>query len=133
MERLVPDGLQIIMKGIGQHGDILRQGDVFGIDMIISSEELRDTRPITCISYVEVAALSREDLEEVRSNFPTVSGILHKAAMVLALGNAMPHAASKAARACLPSWRSARQGPAGMGGRPRVHSQRLQGAVGGAA
>ena len=101
-ERLVPDGLQIIMKGIvGQNGDILRQGDVFGIDMIISSEELRDTRPITCISYVEVAALSREDLEEVRSNFPTVSGILHKAAMVLALGNAMPHAAShKAARAC---------------------------------
>ena len=51
---------------VGQNGDILRKGDVFGLDMVLSSDGLRDRRALMCISYVEVAALTRSDLEEVR-------------------------------------------------------------------
>ena len=40
---------------------------VFGDDFLISTAKLRDKRPITCISYVETAALTRADLEEVRA------------------------------------------------------------------
>ena len=38
-ERLVPEDLQIVMKGIlGQNGNILRQGAVFGLDFILASD-----------------------------------------------------------------------------------------------
>jgi hypothetical protein len=53
---------------VGQNGNILRQGAVFGLDMIVTSEKLRDLRPITCISYVETAALTRADLG-IRTSF----------------------------------------------------------------
>lgn len=91
------------MKGvIGQNGNILNEGQVFGLDMIISSESLRDLRPVTCISYVETAALTREDLMATMAAYPTCARMIHRAAMLLSLERALPHAAIHRARRSCP-------------------------------
>lgn len=102
-EALVPEDLQIVIKGVvGQNGNILRQGAVFGLDMIVTSEKLRDLRPITCISYVETAALTRADLDEIAEDCPHCGIFLRRAAMLLALERVLPHVAAKRAARAVP-------------------------------
>lgn len=94
-ESIELDDLQIIMKGVvGQNGQVLTYGRIFGHDMIMSSEGLREKRPVVAISYVETAALTRADLDKVCEDFPACARMLRTSAAVLALERALPTAAA---------------------------------------
>lgn len=96
-ERVVPQDLNIIIRGIvAQAGVILKAGDHFGADVIISSEALRDLRPVTCVNYVETATLSREHLDELLDDarFPASARWIRRSAMKLAMQRALPVAAT---------------------------------------
>ena len=84
----------VVVKGVvGKNGQILNQGKIFGEDFIVGSENLRDRRPVTSMSFVETAALTRKDLDEICLSYPTCAAKIRRTAMVYALERALPHAA----------------------------------------
>ena len=62
--------LNIISTGAAvKGGKIMLLGNYWGEDMIITSQPLRDTRPATALTYMEISVLYRRDLEEVLVDF----------------------------------------------------------------
>ena len=58
--------LNILMRGVAaKAGNILTPSSHWGDDVIVSSLALRDLRPASALTYVEVATLAREDIDEV--------------------------------------------------------------------
>lgn len=85
-ERMASVELNILMRGIAARGgDLLYSGMCWGSDMILTSAVLRDTRPITALTYVEVQALSRNDLYTVLDMFPESAKMVQNAAVRMAL------------------------------------------------
>jgi hypothetical protein len=67
---------------------ILVEGDYFG-DIIVSTPSLRDMRHVQSLSYLEVALLTRDSLEDTLKGFPDAERIVRTSAMKLALSRAM--------------------------------------------
>ena len=85
-ERMKSTTLNIIMRGIAAcGGELLYSGMCWGSDIILSAVVLRDTRLITALTYVEVQALSRDDLYEVLESFPESAKTVQNAAVRMAL------------------------------------------------
>lgn len=88
-EKILPDKLNIITRGVAaKAGMILVEGDYFG-DIIVSTPSLRDMRPVQSLSYLEVALLTRDALEDTLKGFPDAERIVRTSAMKLALSRAM--------------------------------------------
>jgi len=85
-ERIESVRLNILKRGIAARGgELLYSGMCWGTDMILASAVLRDTRPITALTYVEVQTLSREDLYDVLEMYPDSSKVVQNAAVRVAL------------------------------------------------
>lgn len=82
--------LTILMRGVAaKAGNILTYGSHWGDDVIVSSLALRDLRHASALSYVEVATLSREDLDAVLASFPQAQALVRQAAMRVAMKRAV--------------------------------------------
>jgi len=78
--------LNIMMRGIAARGgDLFYSGSTWGEDMILTSHVLRDTRPATALTYIEIQVLQRVDLFEVLGHFPGAQREVLNAAMRMAL------------------------------------------------
>jgi len=85
-ERMTSTTLNIISRGIAARGgDLLYSGSCWGSDIILTAPVLRDTRLITALTYVEVQALTREDLYAVLDAFPESARSVQNAAVRMAL------------------------------------------------
>jgi hypothetical protein len=85
-ERIESIRLNILKRGIAARGgELIYSGMCWGIDMILASAVLRDTRPITALTYVEVQTLSREDLYDVLETYPDSAKVVQNAAVRVAL------------------------------------------------
>ena len=60
-----------------------------GEDIIVSASALRDLRPASALTYVEVASLSRDSIDEVLPRFPKSAAIVRQAAMKVAMRRAV--------------------------------------------
>ena len=69
-------------------GKILLLGNHWGDDMIITSHSLRDTRSVTALTYMEIATLSRDDLEAALVDFPISERHLRVCALKIAFHRA---------------------------------------------
>ena len=85
-ERMASIDLNIILRGIAaRSGELLYGGMCWGVDCILTSGVLRDTRPTTALTYVEVQALSRANLFEVLESYPESAKMVQNAAVRMAL------------------------------------------------
>lgn len=81
-----PYAVTVICKGsCAKRGRLLTKDAVFGEDMILSSEELKDTACPKTLSFVEVLRLSKQDLIKVCERFPDFDVKIRKAQVRLAL------------------------------------------------
>jgi len=81
--------LNILMRGVAaKGGNIITLGSHWGDDFIVTSSALRDLRPASALTYVEVATLARADLDEVLPHFPTSQRAIRQAAMKIAMQRA---------------------------------------------
>ena len=69
-------------------GKIIPLGAYWGEDMIITSPALRDTRPATALTYVEIGTLSKVDFEECLLNFPQSERHIRTCALKIAMQRA---------------------------------------------
>ena len=77
------------MRGVAaKAGYILTEGKYWGEDIIITAPALRDLRPASALSYVEVATISRTDLDEVMEQHPQDCEALRQGALLLATNRA---------------------------------------------
>ena len=82
--------LNVLMRGVAaKSGNILTYGAHWGEDMIIYSLALRDMRPISALTYIEVATLSRDDLFSVLERFDHSRAHIRQAAMKIAVQRAV--------------------------------------------
>ena len=78
--------LNILSRGIAARGgDLLYGGMSWGTDIILNAVVLRDNRPITALTYVEVQSLSRENLYDVLRSYPESARVVQNAAVRMAL------------------------------------------------
>mmetsp|Transcript_6920 Transcript_6920/g.18182 ORF Transcript_6920/g.18182 Transcript_6920/m.18182 type:complete len:386 (+) Transcript_6920:11-1168(+) len=80
-EQLPPGNLYVLRRGlVCRRLRFWTQGTVWGEDMILENVDLIDFAQATAVTYVEVFALRREDLEEACRMFPTPAARLHRQA-----------------------------------------------------
>jgi len=72
-----------------QAGNILTLGAYWGEDVIVTSHALRDLRPASALTYVEVATLTRADLFAVLDQFEDSRTQIRQAAMRIAMQRAI--------------------------------------------
>jgi len=61
----------------------------WGEDIIVTAAALRDRRPASALTFVEVATLSRQALDEVLAAYPDSRKIIQQAAMKIAMQRAI--------------------------------------------
>lgn len=96
-ERLSPDKLTILMRGVAAKAGIIltyQGGQVgkhpfWGEDIILTAQSLRDRKPAAALTYVEVATLTRSDLDLVLSTFPESKRKVGEAAVNIGVRRAM--------------------------------------------
>ena len=70
--------LHIVMRGVaGQQGRIITRGNVWGEDMILEARHLARVRPVRALTYLDVYALSREDLFDILEDYPATKKVRH--------------------------------------------------------
>lgn len=78
--------LHIVMRGVaGQQGRIITRGNVWGEDMILEARHLARVRPVRALTYLDVYALSREDLFDILEDYPATKKRIQRAALLMAL------------------------------------------------
>jgi len=95
-------GLSIVMRGVcARAGGILTPISTWGEDVIVTAPALRDKRPVSALTYVEIALLTRENFDEVLAGFPESARVIKNAAMKIAMQRAIVvvSAATKALKA----------------------------------
>ena len=87
-------GLFVITQGVGaKSGEVMLQGQSFGHDCIVTSPALRDNRPVSCLTYVEVSCPPhRTSLGAARGGLPSSSSFpwCHVACPILILPPLVP-------------------------------------------
>jgi hypothetical protein len=90
-EKVPAIGLNILLRGVAaKAGNILTPISAWGEDVIVTAAPLRDTRTASALTYVEIAYLTREAIDDVLAKFPTAQCLVRKAAMKMRV--AMPTA-----------------------------------------
>ena len=95
-------GLSIVMRGVcARAGGILTPISTWGEDVIVTASALRDKRPVSALTYAEIALLTRENFDEVLAGFPESARVIKNAAMKIAMQRAIVvvSAATKALKA----------------------------------
>lgn len=84
---MVPgDALHIVERGIAaKDGRIYTAGNVWGEDMILTSQDLAMTSPARCLTYVDVQSLSKVALESILQSFPDRAKKVRRVALWIAL------------------------------------------------
>ena len=84
------------MRGVcARAGAILTPGTksrgagTWGEDVIVTAAALRDQRPVSALTYVEVALLTRDNFDEVLEQFPASARIIKNAAIKIAMQRAI--------------------------------------------
>merc|ERR1719478_1979995 len=90
------NALSVIMRGSClRRGKMLTRDDVFGEDMILASDFLRDTTCPRTYTFLEVMMLFRDSLLEAAGKFPELDEKLRRAQVKLALWRAFIHTAEQ--------------------------------------
>lgn len=78
--------LHIVMRGVAaQAGRIITRGNVWGEDMILENHTLANLRPVRALTYIDVSAISREELFDVLNEFPLTRKKIQRAALLMAI------------------------------------------------
>lgn len=78
--------LFILRRGICiRRSRILLKGDIWGEDMVVNNQVLRDEAPVKAISYLEVITLSYVDLVQAVKPFPEVCAQIQKIKVKIAV------------------------------------------------
>ena len=87
----IPIGqLNILMRGVAaKSGNILTPVTTWGEDIIVTSVALREKKAASALTFVEIASLTRSDLDEVLEDYPNSSQFIRKAAMKIAMQRAI--------------------------------------------
>lgn len=87
----------VVQRGLlAVRGQIIRRGDVWGIECILlESEDLLESAQPRTLSYACVMCLERDDLLEIARQFPAVDEILRKAQIRVAVRRALFLGATK--------------------------------------
>jgi len=101
-EKIPSDRLNILMRGVAaKAGNILTPANyakdgtrldnlcTWGEDIIVTAPALRDRRPASALTFVEVATLSRAALDDVLSSYPDSRKIIQQAAIKIAMQRAI--------------------------------------------
>lgn len=89
-EKMPTIKLNILMRGVAaKSGNILTPVATWGEDMIVTAWALRDKRSVSALSFVEVATLSRSDLDAVLESFPEAKRLIQQAAIKIAMQRAV--------------------------------------------
>lgn len=93
-EKIPSDKLNILMRGVAaKAGNILTPPPAkqctWGEDIVVTAPALRDRRPASALTFVEVATLSRIALDEVLESYPDSRKIIQQAAMKIAMQRAI--------------------------------------------
>jgi hypothetical protein len=123
-EKIPQLGLNLVMRGVcARAGAILTPGTrsrgagTWGEDVIVTAAALRDQRPVSALTYVEVALLTRDNFDEVLEHFPESARIIKNAAIKIAMQRAIVvvSAATKALK-------NRRENPNSIKGNPQMMS-----------
>ena len=98
---LCPQGyMYIIHRGIALYGGkVLTSGKVWGEDMILSSVHLRSKYAARCMTYVEVYAISRDELINLATKHPATLKLIRRSAFRLGFRREMIRRAQSSIRA----------------------------------
>ena len=89
-EKIPAGQLNILLRGVAaKSGNILTPITTWGEDIIVTSPALRDRKGASALTFVEVASLTREDLDQVLEQFPRSAAHVRKAAMKIAMQRAI--------------------------------------------
>lgn len=78
--------LSIVTRGTAvRGGKPITLYQYWGDDMIVSSRALRDRRPASALTYVEIVCLTRDNLDAELANFPISKHTIHIAAVSIAM------------------------------------------------
>jgi len=89
-EKVSTAKLSILMRGVAaKAGNILTPVATWGEDMIVTTTALRDRRPVSALTFIEIATLTRTDLDEVLASFPESKKLIQQAAMKIAVQRAV--------------------------------------------
>merc|ERR1719482_1835459 len=82
---LCPSGyMYIVHRGIALYGGkVLTSGKVWGEDMILQSAHLRSKYAARCMTYVEVYMISRDQLIDLATRFPSTLKLIRRSAFRL--------------------------------------------------
>jgi hypothetical protein len=89
-EKISGTSLNILLRGVAaKAGNILTPVTTWGEDIIVTTLALRDRRTASALTYVEVATLSRDTLDEVLDRFPDSKKVVQQAAIKIAMQRAI--------------------------------------------
>merc|ERR1711959_712715 len=75
-----------VRRGLAARGwKVCSNGSVWGEDMVLSSDLLRDCTPTVALTYCEMLALTRPALFEICGSFPTERDMIRRATVRLAV------------------------------------------------
>ena len=81
--------INIVTKGAAARGGkILTLDCYWGDDMIVTSEQLKDTRYASALTYLELTTISRSDLEDCLVHFPKSERVIRVTALKMAMQRA---------------------------------------------
>merc|ERR1711871_1463377 len=89
-ELISSERLSIVHRGVAaKNGCIMLSGGVFGADMILERDELKQLFPATALTYVEIVCISREDFFHLLEGFPEEKARMRKRTIWFALRRAL--------------------------------------------
>ena len=89
-EKIPVGQLNILMRGVAaKSGNIMTPVTTWGEDIIVTSLALREKKPASALTFVEIASITRTDLDEVLEDYPVSAQFIRKAAMKIAMQRAI--------------------------------------------
>ena len=89
-EKIPVGQLNILVRGVAaKSGNILTPITTWGEDIIVTSPQLREKKAASALTVVEIASITRNDVDEVLEDFPASAQFIRKAAMKIAMQRAI--------------------------------------------
>ena len=89
-EKIPVGQLNILVRGVAaKSGNILTPITTWGEDIIVTSPQLREKKAASALTFVEIASITRNDVDEVLEDFPASAQFIRKAAMKIAMQRAI--------------------------------------------
>lgn len=95
-ELIMGSQLRVLTRGVvARNSRIFTRGSVWGIDMIVASDALRDKKPSRALTYAQVLCLQQDALEELLEVYPHERARIRATALWIALRKSFTKYAAK--------------------------------------